>query len=63
MPSEADSRAMQVVFVRPLDLDSDDIAHLEPQIPFAIAILILALAAAYFLVKRAQAAKAPETQS
>ena len=40
-----------------------DIAHLEPQIPFAIAILILALAAAYFLVKRAQAAKAPETQS
>jgi uncharacterized membrane protein (DUF373 family) len=39
-----------------------DVAHLDPIIPFAIAVLILALATAYFLVKRAQTAKAPETQ-
>lgn len=36
-----------------------DVAHLEPQIPLAIAVLILALATAYFLVKRVGAGAAP----
>jgi len=37
-----------------------DVAHLEPQVPLSIAVLILALATAYFLVKRTGTLKAPE---
>jgi uncharacterized membrane protein (DUF373 family) len=40
-----------------------DVAHLQPQVPLAIAVLILALATAYFLVKRAGTARAPGSRN